>query len=956
MSKSASRSQKTPDPKKLEALLYLFSSREKSWLGSVIKDLGQQKLGIRSVFGGIWFAIRHPVHAFNLIRDRDIYQNREFQKSIIADSVLMESAKRFASEKTSELTQLAKPYMEKYGIDASIANELPAIIDQIDKIDEIYDGINAKVSIFSSITQSLDIFASDPALSKFISEHPEFIPSVAQNIVKSNANAKQFFQDWKISPQILDIAKALNLEQIKFLVNIFETKNYQALTDFLISSANDPEKGVLFVQELKKQARDGLFTDLLQGILEQNETLRAQLNAYGINSANISHISDYFGALITSPKHLETAFRSFNSGNYTQFTKDLILMNADNPELKAQLQEKPDIIVEVVGKMAAKLGLNAEDIATLYPIIPLMLDHPQELVRTIDQFSTKNYTEVAKGFLDIIRNDEKLINYFSDRVELMSKIALKATGLEPYTITSEVAKLFQTLAVGQNKEYIDKLFANYNDGNGLDFVKNLAYFIKDSPTFRGYLESNKENFAKIIESVIDKSPNLKSMMSSYRIETISKTTASSLINFVISNPQAILDMASAYEARSPSSIAQGLKVGVMLGATVASGITAGAIKGAFTTTRDWMKTSRPQDFVNELCSVLHTKVQDASKSSSLTSLSDLTRETLDKISPESTKQKFQELVDKKIVFNNTTIKDVDMKFLEIQKQSFINTKFNNISFTGSKFEKCDFTGATFSNVSFASAQLDAKTFESLLPALRKSAVNLSGAKIVGDISTLDISGLDLKDIDIDQAKLIAPKHSEFTKQEQDQIQEISNKIGTSLFGSDALDPSKARFQDTQLIRTTLTTAFSELKLEFPTLDLAHFISENQEQIVGHREWKKGWTGAYLEANGLTQIFYQASTYTKAGTMTGGIQLKSDRLPVDLQYQISNALRTGSLGVKLLLDTQHRQEIESIHHKVRQTESKTRSKARSRSTADALDTTTHKVRQSLHQDIKPQAVR
>lgn len=113
---------------------------------------------------------------------------------------------------------------------------------------------------------------------------------------------------------------------------------------------------------------------------------------------------------------------------------------------------------------------------------------------------------------------------------------------------------------------------------------------------------------------------------------------------------------------------------------------------------------------------------------------------------------------------------LDQNPLQLQNFKIDNFRFNNtefkgkVSFEGSKLENCSFKNVVFEKgVSFKGATIDAKSLETLLPAINKhnskhpeNKITLDGVKIVGDISKLKLKDISLKGADLSEAKTVSP--------------------------------------------------------------------------------------------------------------------------------------------------------------------------------------------------------
>ena len=91
------------------------------------------------------------------------------------------------------------------------------------------------------------------------------------------------------------------------------------------------------------------------------------------------------------------------------------------------------------------------------------------------------------------------------------------------------------------------------------------------------------------------------------------------------------------------------------------------------------------------------------------------------------------------------------------------------------------------------------------------------------------------------------------------IQTMRQKIGTNLF-ADGANKGGARENDTKLIDYQLQKTFLEIKRENKGVDMSETINQQIDKMVGTVE--KGWSTT--TRTGLTELYYQNSSYTNAG--------------------------------------------------------------------------------------------
>ncbi|AIL65751.1 Pentapeptide repeat protein [Rickettsiales bacterium Ac37b] len=119
---------------------------------------------------------------------------------------------------------------------------------------------------------------------------------------------------------------------------------------------------------------------------------------------------------------------------------------------------------------------------------------------------------------------------------------------------------------------------------------------------------------------------------------------------------------------------------------------------------------------------------------------------------------------------------------------------------------------------------------------------------------------------------------------------MSMQIAHNLFkGGEKLN--QARTNETRLLAEHLANIIQELKVENPIINWDQFFS-NTKDLIGNIEFTN--KGGVNKASGLTQIYYDRGTkYTKAGYLTGGIQI-DDLTSPELKYTIKSYIQAQAV--------------------------------------------------------------
>ncbi|WP_316353287.1 pentapeptide repeat-containing protein [Candidatus Trichorickettsia mobilis] len=466
--------------------------------------------------------------------------------------------------------------------------------------------------------------------------------------------------------------------------------------------------------------------------------------AYGLDKAKAGALAGIVPILLDSPKDLKTVFDGFQAGNYTKMTTDLLSMVDKKPEIAEYFKGNRDIFVDVLNKTfentPALKDLNLK--GELYDIVPALLKHPKELTDIINIQNTGNYGEVGKKFIDLVQSDPEIKGYFTEKGGLLAQISTKAMGMEAYGIKDdEVGKIFERLMDKENAPKLQGVLESYQKGEWTKVIISTCDLIDKDPQFKQYMKDNKENFAKIVTAVIDRSPNFKSYTNGADVGHVASG--------ILENPKVIKDLVEGYEKYANSkgkieTVVAATSIGVA-GLKIAAQ-NAGAIYGAVTgwiSGADSAKQNLVNGIVQELSAVDRSNVTEPLK------LNDLVKNSIANSNLNQENQiKVDALINKNILFDGVNIKDSKLENLTIEGNSFVNSTIEKTSFKNTVFSNVGFNGAKLKEVDFAGATIDATTLKNMLDSVKKGGIALDGVKIVGDISGVDLSGVSLKGADL----------------------------------------------------------------------------------------------------------------------------------------------------------------------------------------------------------------
>jgi uncharacterized protein YjbI with pentapeptide repeats len=636
-------------------------------------------------------------------------------------------------------------YLDFYKIDRQILDHLPTLLTRITDIEKIFQSIQND-AMFVWVDKTLDVLIQEPSLREFISQKPEFIPDLAKGVIEGTPFVKETTEKLGLNNEILDLLDTLLVkpEIASSIVKSFNKGDYVELTDHLITALIDPELPKL-APLLQSQAQEGLFNSLIIGIIEQSQPVEGKpslsdtLSNYGITRDNIAQITNIFPILLDRPQALQEVFSQFKLGQYTEMTITLLSMVEENSQIKEYFKENQEMFVSVLDKVFANSpALKEYDLkGDLYEILPSLLNHPKELIEMIELAKQSKYNIIGEKFLDLMNKDQQIKEYFQDHGNKFKRIAEKMAGLEVYGIEDEVTKILSILMKDEHTPKIKSMLDLYQKGEWTNLIKAACTLIENDTEFKQYIDNNRENFAKIIDAIIDKSPMMKAYTQNADI--------GHLASAIIKNPVLIREGIEAYETSS--------KLGYVR--VIAKSALNPELRNAFVqAAKSWVLSgdSGKYDLVNNITRQLSSRT--AHSDGSLLKLSDFVTSHISKLNLEESEQtRLNSLLSKNILFDNVTIKGTNVSKarwtnLEIENTTFVNSEIRDVSFQGTKFSNVSFTGANLSDVDFTNAVIDSATLRSMIHSVKECNIALDGAIITGDISGIDLSGISLKNADL----------------------------------------------------------------------------------------------------------------------------------------------------------------------------------------------------------------
>ncbi|WP_039457212.1 pentapeptide repeat-containing protein [Candidatus Jidaibacter acanthamoebae] len=1011
------------------AIDYFLEGKNDGLLESAIKAfLPEEKakkapaISFGLIFKSLSFAILHPIHAFNLIKlalSSEIAQDPDFLSGLIEKESFTNFTKDLSNKRF--IPHIGKYLEQNNYITSSEIRELTPLLREIsisksNKIQSITKNL-VEGNLFVWVEKVLDLATTNPELKNFISKNPTLVPRFAKKLIEENEILKSTTKNYKFESRILDILNIVltKPQEAQTIVYAINNNNYIVLSKKVLELLNDPNmvgmvdhKETSLKELIKKQAQDGLFTNLIVGILEQDkkeveqglklesESISKKAEQFGILAANIFPFVEILPSLVDKPEVLQNVFNDFVEGRFVDMSANLASLVNENKEIKDYLTKNSELIAKVLDKVFQ----NAEELkeyglkGSLYELVPHLLNHSGKLIGIIDIYQDdkitdqQKYLSIAKNLLEITKNDENVRKYFAEKSEIivgvLDQVLPKVEVLNEYGLKGNLYELVPHLLNHSGK--LIGIIDIYQDDKITDqqkylsIAKNLLEITKNDENVRKYFAEKSEIIVGVLDQVLPK----VEVLNDYGL----KGSLYELVPHLLNHSDKLVEIIDAYGEGKSIKALRVLREIIKNDLSIRE-----ELKAQFEVNRDNII-----DLVTERLerSERIPQVIKGRKAGELVvNIAEGAIQVADKIAADientiegvKKQKKFDQAMENKIEQTGEDKKpeqqvkydDILIDGRDLSGRDFINTSFDksvivNTSFNDSKFTNTSFKGTTLENVSFKGAVIDAATLKTMVESLKLGGdLNLGGAKLIGDFSGIDLRGISLADVDLSEAELPDEKSisdvikanlmeglkknmlphnkslgeyliQKFEHEEIDVNFEldpdyiyhvadykeninllaseiyrnldnpkvieliivsdmIADKITQNLFGE-----GENRGVDGYNIRLMMKEVIKELSGQsinvenlIETKEGELKLSSKSEKIVGEvifNSWGKG------NATGLSKIFYDASKYTGAGLVSGGIYLPEEAFNEQLENAVKDQLNKG-LGIEITKSHQDR---------------------------------------------------
>ncbi|WP_016916805.1 pentapeptide repeat-containing protein [Rickettsia honei] len=336
---------------------------------------------------------------------------KRFNKLSPEKQIIIEN---FLEEAKEQAKPFLKEHFETYKIDLKILDIIPTLLNKMPETKEIFDTLNApNQGVMISLEKSLAMVAGDDKLKNFFANNKTILPNIALGIIENTPSVQSVTKEYNFDKQMLSIVGEImsKPEVAHEIIADLNKGDYMSLTGNIISALNDPSFKLKDI--LVEQNKEGLFDNLITGVLEQDaknsQTIKQQLINYGLEASDVTKLTSIMPILLDKSESLKKVFRDFIQGDYTGMAKELIALTTDNPEIKKYLNNNREIFASILDKTLLEIpGINNLDKKELYNVLPSMLNHPNELVKVIEEVEKSNYREAASAIYNLAQKTNYL--------------------------------------------------------------------------------------------------------------------------------------------------------------------------------------------------------------------------------------------------------------------------------------------------------------------------------------------------------------------------------------------------------------------------------------------------------------------------------------------------------------------------------------------------------------------
>ncbi len=604
------------------------------------------------------------------------------------------------------------------------------------------------------VEDSLTLMDTNPEMQQYLTDNKETFGK----IIVTSLNENKEFQASGLSGDIVNIVPYL-MNHPKELLEIIDAQkkgDFVEVGDKTLKLINENQEikhyfakntnGIKnFAMAIIKAEIVDQLKELSEGGLPEHNILAVSLNQYGLNINDVHDLVEIVPVLLNKTDNFGKIMQQVKKGQYQELAIDALDMVGPGQEINNYISKNKHIFGKILENSVKENPIFSDVKGNVVEILPILLNDPESLKILIKQGIDQQFLKLPETVLNMLETNKDLQIYLNNNREVMHSVAIKLLGLESYKIPKDISDAMLDLTNPQNISQMKKLLPLASAGKWDDLIIGTTSMIEKDPNFAQTMKDNKDGFAKLINTVIDKIPQAKTYLGEAKLGKIGAN--------ILADPGSIRSIVEGWQ-KGYVAVAQAGVVAVaksLMNPEIRNGLTKQAQR--------WWNgaSSGNQEVVNSIAIALNARGRSSGEDK--IKLSDFISEAFEavaqNINDESIKNKLSKKVTRKVLFENTSISGtadnmVNFTNLDITGNSFVNTKLSNVSFRDTDLRNVTFNGASFNNIDLKGASIDSTSFDSMRNGIIAGKISLDGVKFVGDFKNLDLSNIDFSKSDLTQ--------------------------------------------------------------------------------------------------------------------------------------------------------------------------------------------------------------
>ena len=266
----------------------------------------------------------------------------------------------------------------------------------------------------------------------------------------------------KHTPTVIQTLVSAMTKPSPLVIEGLKTNNYMQLSEGIVDMLCDKKTGLSAT--FSTLAKDGVFTELMNGILSQNPQIKEQLTSLGITDQDIPKFAKLISILSEKPEYLKSVFQHFKDGNYLGITKELLTILSNEQKagndaantLSGWMRDNNDLMSTIVthtldNNPEVKYWTSGSDTKALADrVLNALVDNPESLLRITNDIADGNWKKLPQDFIALG------MGMITEVVKTAAKSVSKWGGWIGATVGAATWCFCGSSEQKQKQEYVDK--------------------------------------------------------------------------------------------------------------------------------------------------------------------------------------------------------------------------------------------------------------------------------------------------------------------------------------------------------------------------------------------------------------------------------------------------------------------------------------------------------------------